>query len=206
MRLAPVERGPGSKDTRPPMRKNFVLDTNVLLHDPGALEGFEDNIVNIPIHVIEEVDQFKKELSELGRNARQIARAIDGYRLQGKLREGVALPGGGLLRVRFSAKKLPPDLQAVHSMDNLILAVAVELRDEEPQLETVFVSMDTNLRIRADALGIVAQDYRREKVELSELYTGASEYTMHFKGAEFEDTRFKELRELGARHPLRYRE
>ena len=160
------------------MRKNFVLDTNVLLHDPGAIEAFEENIVNIPIHVIEEVDQFKKELSELGRNARHLARTIDEYRLKGTLREGVELPNGGLLRVLFSAKEIPPDLRAVHSMDNLILAVAIQLRDEEPDRETVFVSMDTNLRIRADAMGIIAQDFRREKVELSELYTGASEYSV----------------------------
>lgn len=160
------------------MRKNFVLDTNVLLHDPGAIEAFEENIVNIPIHVIEEIDQFKKELSELGRNARHLARTIDEYRLTGTLREGVELPNGGLLRVLFSAKEIPPDLRAVHSMDNLILAVAIQLRDEEPDRETVFVSMDTNLRIRADAMGIIAQDFRREKVELSELYTGASEYSV----------------------------
>jgi len=156
------------------MRKNFVLDTNVLLHDPGAFEAFEDNVVNVPIHVIEEIDQFKKELSELGRNARHVARTLDEYRMKGRLGEGVELPNGGMLRVLFSAKEIPLGLQAVHSMDNLILAVAMQLREDEPALETVFVSMDTNLRIRADAMGIVAEDFRREKVELSELYTGAS--------------------------------
>ena len=65
------------------MRKNFVLDTNVLLHDPRAIFHFADNNVVIPIYVIEEIDTFKKELSELGRNARQVARCLDEFRDEG---------------------------------------------------------------------------------------------------------------------------
>ncbi|MGQ0507831.1 MAG: PIN domain-containing protein, partial [Myxococcaceae bacterium] len=67
------------------MRKNFVLDTNVLLHDPRSIYAFDDNNVIIPIYVIEELDQFKKELSELGRNARLIARYLDAFRAEGSL-------------------------------------------------------------------------------------------------------------------------
>ena len=76
------------------MIKNFVLDTNVLLHDANAFSGFADNRVVIPIYVIEELDQFKKDLSELGRNARQVSRALDKLRKQGDLITGVKLPGG----------------------------------------------------------------------------------------------------------------
>ena len=71
--------------------KNYVLDTNVLLHDPSALYAFADNTVVIPIYVIDEVDTFKKDLSELGRNARHIARMLDGHRANGKLSEGVPM-------------------------------------------------------------------------------------------------------------------
>ena len=73
------------------MRKNFILDTNVLLHDPRSLFNFGDNNVVIPIYVIEEIDQFKRDLSSLGRNARQVARYLDEFRNQGNLREGVPL-------------------------------------------------------------------------------------------------------------------
>jgi len=155
------------------MRKNFVLDTNVLLHDATALNVFEDNVVNVPIYVIEEIDQFKKDLSELGRNARQVSREIDAYRGKGALRDGVDLPNGGVLRVLFTDKRIPHEL-VTHAMDNLILAVALELKEREPERPCVFVTKDTNLRIRADALGLKAEDYDRERISLDDLYSGAS--------------------------------
>ncbi|MBI5442661.1 MAG: PhoH family protein [Deltaproteobacteria bacterium] len=153
--------------------KNFVVDTNVLLHDPEALVRFEDNRVNVPITVIEEIDRFKKNLDEIGRNARQVSRFLDGLREKGDLRKGIELEGGGLLRVSFGmeyARQLPPEVTATKG-DNLILAVCLGLRDIE-DLPVVFVTNDTNLRIKANALGINAQDYERGKVSLEELYTG----------------------------------
>src|SRR5260221_7466656 len=88
------------------MKKNYVLDTNVLLHDPGAIFRFEDNNVIIPIFVIEEVDQFKREGSERGRNARQIARMLDELReTGGALSKGVPLPSGGQLLVAVPSKR-----------------------------------------------------------------------------------------------------
>ena len=93
------------------MKKNFVLDTNVLLHDPRSMFGFDDNDVVIPIHVIEEIDNFKRDLSSLGRNARQVSRSLDEFRRAGKLREGVSIgPGKGKLRVLFADRKLPPEV------------------------------------------------------------------------------------------------
>ena len=80
-------------------RKNFVLDTNVLLHDPRSIYSFDDNTVIVPIYVIEELDMFKKDMSELGRNARQVARYLDTHRKEGTLAEGVPLPNGGMLKV-----------------------------------------------------------------------------------------------------------
>jgi PhoH-like ATPase len=156
-------------------RKNFVLDTNVLLHDPRSIYSFDDNTVVIPIYVIEELDQFKKEMSELGRNARQVARYLDGHRSEGSLAEGVALPNGGLLKVSFVEHDLPKSMADGGLMDNRILAVAIETRAREPNTATMFITKDTNLRIRADALGLISQDFEPERVEISDLYTGVTE-------------------------------
>lgn len=157
------------------MLKNFVLDTNVLLHDAGCLHAFEDNVVNVPIYVIEELDTFKRNQTELGRNARAVAREIDRYRLRGSLEQGVALDGGGMLRVQLQRGEMPEGFSVTASMDNSILAVAVHLARVEPDVPVVFVTKDTNLRIRSDALGIRAVDYDTEGKEISEVYQGTME-------------------------------
>ncbi|WP_373049620.1 PhoH family protein [Vulgatibacter sp.] len=157
------------------MRKNFVLDTNVLLHDPRAIFGFSDNDVVIPIYVIEEIDQFKRDLSELGRNARQVARYLDQFRKEGNLGEGVTLQTGGTLRVLFSGRQMAGEHANGALMDNKIMSVALDLREREKDRDTVFVTKDANLRIRADALGLVAEDYDAERVGLDEVYSGKSE-------------------------------
>lgn len=158
------------------MRKNFVLDTNVLLHDPHAILHFGANTVVIPIFVLEEIDQFKKELSELGRNAREVARMLDGFRDNGAhLSDGVDLDGGGRIRVALGNRELPSALRASQAMDNLILATALEVRDAEPGAPTILVTKDVNLRIRADALGLHAEDFDVERIDIEELYTGQGE-------------------------------
>jgi len=159
------------------MKKTFVLDTNVLLHDPQALFSFEDNDLVIPMTVIEELDRFKKELSETGRNARQFSRIIDGLRTKAKLVEGVALETGGHLRVDLYTeahlKGLPPELRTDHG-DNRILAVALDVKSRSAS-PVVFVTKDINLRIKADVVGLTAEDYETDKVSLEELYTGTAE-------------------------------
>ena len=158
------------------MQKNFILDTNVLLHDPRAIFHFADNNVVIPIYVIEEIDQFKKELSELGRNARQIARELDGFRAAGThLSDGVPLPAGGRLRIALKTREIPGALRASQVMDNLILATGLEVRDAEPSVPAILVTKDVNLRIRADALGLASEDYDAEKIDIEELYSGQAE-------------------------------
>ena len=158
------------------MKKNFILDTNVLLHDPRSMFGFGDNDVVIPIYVIEEIDNFKRDLSSLGRNARQVSRYLDEFRALGHLRDGVSLgPERGTVRVVISDRKLPPEMGDTHSVDNRILATALDLRDREAQVPAVFVTKDTNLRIRADALGLHAEDYDIEEVNLDELWSGVAE-------------------------------
>jgi len=159
------------------MIKNFVLDTNVLLHDPNALFKFQDNRVIIPITVIEELDHFKKDLNMLGRNARTVSKYVDRLRESGNLAEGVPLEHGGVLRVAFGGEGvslLPAELKG-QLQDNQILGVALSVRGREKDVPVVVVSKDTNLRIKADALGVVAEDYESDRVDIEELYRGFRE-------------------------------
>jgi PhoH-like ATPase len=157
------------------MKKNYVLDTNVLLYDPQAIFKFEDNDVIIPIYVIEEVDQFKRESTERGRNARTIARLLDALRPKGSLAQGVKLETGGGLKIAIPAKRPMLATALDHSaQDHAILQTAIDVRDSSPT-PTVFVTMDSNLRIRADALGLAAETYENLRVEEDELDTGVIE-------------------------------
>ncbi len=159
------------------MIKNFVLDTNVLLHDPNALFRFKDNRVILPITVIEELDHFKKDLNVLGRNARTVSKFVDRLRHEGSLSQGVPLEGGGELRVAFGgdgSKLLPAELYG-EKEDNHILAVALSVRAREKETPVVVISKDTNLRIKADSLGLRAEDYESGRVEIEELYRGFRE-------------------------------
>jgi PhoH-like ATPase len=158
------------------LKKNFVLDTNVLLHDPRSLFGFEDNDVVIPIYVIEEIDNFKRDLSTLGRNARQVSRYLDEFRVQGKLADGVPIaPEKGKIRVLMADRRLPHGTGDGHTTDDKILAVALDLLQKEKAVPTVFVTKDTNLRIRADALGLHSEDYDVEGLAaIDELWSGVS--------------------------------
>ena len=155
------------------MQKNFVLDTNVLLHDPRSLFSFADNTVVVPIQVLEEIDSFKKDQSELGRNARQVVRKLDAFREQGlHLADGVPLPNGGRLKVALAAQELPKSLRAQQMVDNQILGVALEIRASDPDSPAILVTKDVNLRVRANALGLLSEDYDAEKIDIQELYSG----------------------------------
>ncbi len=162
------------------MKKVFVLDTNVLLHDASAMLRFEDNTVILPMTIIEELDRFKKQPEITGRNARQASRTLDALRKQGHLVEGVAVNGGGLLRValcdRETLQQLPTELER-DSSDNMILAVALQLKKQH-DCAVVLVSKDTNVRIKADALGLDAEDYEAGKVDIDDLYSGMAEVTV----------------------------
>ncbi len=154
------------------MRKAFVLDTNVLLFDPQALFKFGNNDMVIPMVVVEEIDRFKREMSENGRHARLFSRLIDDMRKDGELSRGVKLPNGGVLTIELGGPQpLPMELQ-MDKADNRILAVAISLKKEHPKRPVVFVTKDVNLRIKADALGIQADDYEPSSVAPEELYSG----------------------------------
>ncbi len=149
------------------MKKNYVLDANVLLHDPNAVFKFEDNNVIIPIYAIEEIDKFKRESTERGRNARTIARILDELRPdKGTLSEPVPTKMGGTLCIALSKKRLELGVGLESgSLDHAILQTAIAIRDSDDACPTVFVTMDTNLRIRADALGVTSQTYENPRVQ-----------------------------------------
>jgi PhoH-like ATPase len=158
--------------------KNYILDTNVLLHDPNSLLNFADNHVVIPIEVIEEIDRFKRESSELGQNARQVSRMLDGFRGEGSLSEGVKLPNGGKLKIAFQKNgngNGEGHIVNGNSVDNRILLLAAGIQKTQPKNPTILVSKDINLRIKADALGLQAEDYENDRVHIQDLYTGMIE-------------------------------
>lgn len=156
--------------------KNYILDTNVLLHDPNSVLNFEENNVLIPIEIIEEIDRFKREPTDLGQNARTVSRMLDSLREQGRLSEGVQLKNGGQLRIVFQEKNGNGAVHSGnHSVDSRIVAMALGIQKADPAVSTVLVTKDINLRIRADALGLQAEDYETDRIFLTDLYTGMFE-------------------------------
>lgn len=149
------------------MKKNYVLDANILLHDPASLQNFADNTVIIPVGVLEEIDRFKKEMTDRGYNARAVARRLDLLRGQSSLVSGVDLPGGGLLRVHCNGQRSM--LASRSNGDFEVLRVALEIKEQAPATPVVIVTKDINLRIRADAMGLQAADYETDHVHLSEI-------------------------------------
>ncbi len=154
------------------MRKAFIVDTNVFLFDPQAIFKFGNNDVIIPIVVVEEIDRFKREMSENGRHARLFSRLIDQMRADGELSKGVKLPGGGILTVELGGSSPLPLELPMDKADNRILALAISLRKDQPKRPIIFLTKDTNLRIKADALGITSEDYEPSSVQPEELYSG----------------------------------
>src|SRR5262245_46419780 len=152
----------------------YVLDTNVLLHDAKALHAFGNATVVIPLDVLEELDQFKKNPDEVGRNARRVIRELDEMRVAGSLPNGVRVNGG---QVRVLADYMPstvPHGMDVTIVDNRILLCARYL-EEQGQGPAVVVSKDINARVKGDALGIKTEDFEANKVNIDELYKGWEE-------------------------------
>jgi len=161
------------------LSKIYVLDTNVLLQDPYSIFSFKDNDVVIPAVVLEEVDSKKRYMDEIGRNARQISRLIDNLRESGKLHEKIPLENGGTLRIELNHRSFH-QLQEIFvekTNDNRILAVAKNLSLEEQKKKdgrtVVLVSKDTLVRVKADAIGLISEDFLSDRVvENDHLYTG----------------------------------
>ncbi len=188
----------------PGVVKHFVIDTNVLLHDPNALFVFQEHEVIIPITVIEEMDRFKRDEGDRGRNARQCIRHLDRLRSMGKLTEGVrwgdacALDAEdwpvraedpsrtGVIRIETQDFDRPTVLRE-DKPDNTIIAVAFGLQKRHaPAGEpVVFVSKDLNARLKADVLGIPAEDFENKKVDADKLYAGFT--TLEVEGDVIDD-------------------
>ena len=169
-----------------PAPKLFVLDTNVLLHDPTSLFQFQEHDVFLPMMTIEELDHNKKGMTEVARNARQVSRFLDEIITRaGKtdISQGISLaraqnPGpSGTLFLQTLKKAQPTTLLADEKPDNQILAVALELQRSQPKRAVILVSKDINMRIKARALGVDAEDYFNDKVleDTDLLYTGVRE-------------------------------
>ncbi len=158
------------------MAKTYVLDTNVLLHDPESLFSFEDNLIVLPLSVIEELDFIKKRIDEVGRNAREASRKLDGLRVMGHLAEGVKLPSGGSIRIDLNGNKSYDLLGGIdlNKVDNRILALAYHLTQSADD-RVILVTKDLNLRIKADVLGILTEDFYSDKVDYGKLYRGVCE-------------------------------
>lgn len=162
-------------DTMSELRKQYILDTNVLVSDPLAIYKFHEHEVVLPIIVIEELDHLKTRQDQGGQCARQAIRELETLRAQDpdKFKDGVDLPDGGRLRIELnhaSIDKLPTAVSG-DTADNRILATAYQMAQNGGGA-VVLVTKDANLRIKAGAIGVEAQEYRRERVEIQELYTG----------------------------------
>ena len=176
----PTRKASSSK--KAPDTKLFVLDTNVLMHDPTSLFRFEEHDVYLPMFVLEELDNNKKGMTEVARNARQASRFLDSLVSEGiNIVDGVPLQSQGnksatgnlFLQTEFITHQLPDNL-ANGKADNAILGVVAFLHKQQPKREVTLVSKDINMRIKARALGLNAQDYFNDKVleDTDLLYTG----------------------------------
>ncbi|MNI08968.1 PhoH-like protein [compost metagenome] len=193
------------------MKKIYVLDTNVLLQDPNALFAFEDNEVVIPAVVLEEIDSKKRNADEIGRNARQVSRLLDSLRVGGSLSEGIILENGGRLKVELNHRSFTKlqEVFAEITNDNRILAVALNYHLEEQEnlgnRPVVIVSKDTLVRIKADVLGLTAQDYLTDRVVTNsdDMYTGYVTLQVHPSVIdEFYSFRFLNIGSLNLKYKL----
>lgn len=156
--------------------KLFVLDTNVILHDAGCLQNFQENDIAVPITVLEELDRFKKGNEDVNYQARSFLRRVDELTRDVLSPNGVSLgPGLGSIRVILDSELNPrlKDAFLADSPDHRILSVALTLQEHENPRQVVMVTKDTNLRMKAKSFGLTSQDYNTDKVEsIDKLYTG----------------------------------
>jgi len=156
------------------MRKNYILDTSVLIHDPNSFKSFPGNNVIIPINVLDELDKIKNLPNESGKNSRMCIRALDNLCHQGNIHKGIKIENNIFLKIDTS--KIPDRFGTANYVDNKILSCAYFVKKKNNQRKnppiTILVSRDINLRIRARALNIEAQDYEKDKTPVVELYQG----------------------------------
>ncbi|MBO4331646.1 MAG: PhoH family protein [Paludibacteraceae bacterium] len=159
-------------------KKNFVLDTNVILHDYRCIYNFQENDIYIPIVVLEELDKFKKGTDQINFNSREFARELDTLATADLFKKGVELGKGlGTLHVVMN-DAYPEKLQKAFSEkipDHKILAIALDLQEKDKKHKTILVSKDINLRMKAKALGIDCEDYKTDKVNNVDIFEQAQQ-------------------------------
>lgn len=167
-------------------KKNFVLDTNVILHDYKCIYNFQENDIYLPIVVLEELDKFKKGNEEINYNARQFAREIDSISDNDFFKTGASL-GPDLGRLFVVINETPSDKirQAFmeRTPDNMILAVTDNLCQKSPETKTVLVTKDINLRMKARSIGLLAEDYRNDKISGKDIFDKEQEVFEGIDGA-----------------------
>jgi PhoH-like ATPase len=162
-------------------KKNYVIDTSVFLTDASCINKFDNNDIIVPLKVLEEIDKHKKRQDSVGFNARQIIKTFDALREKGSLAKGVRLgKGKGLVKAlsadKIDASVLPGDLTAKIA-DHVIISTALTLQKTEPRRKTILVSRDINMRVIADSVGLLSQDYLTEQVaeDADKIYAGFEE-------------------------------
>lgn len=154
--------------------KTFIIDTNVLLVDPQSIHVFGNNEIIIPLVVLDELDNAKNRLDEVGRNARHVAHMLDDLRKTGSLSEGVKL-NQSIIKIGLNVCENLPSILSTDKVDNKIIGTALWLKEDGKQV--IVVSKDINLRVKCDALGLEAQDYTKGKVaeNVNSIYNGIEE-------------------------------
>ena len=203
-------RKPDSQNGSGTRIKNYVLDTNVLLHDPHSVYRFADNHVWIPIDVLSELDKFKNEQTERGANARTVHRFLSRcFHQNSKLvLNGAKTPEGGTIRIAINefltAERMSKELrrfqqifQDLNNPDNRILALCLYVKSKWPE-RTILVTKDLNMQLKALAIGVEAQDYESDKVEVTDV-EGYAQRTIEIDPHTLQ--RFASSRELTLKRP-----
>ena len=175
------------------MSKAYILDTNVLLHDPESILAFEGEKVILTIEIIEKVDRFKRDLAELGKSARRVSRIIDLLRSQGHMGEEITLDHGGTVQVLMDrphidcTENFPVNLNLD---ENKILGYGIALKRKEIYEKVIIVSKEVNLRLKADTLGLQAENYEKDRFDEALSYNG-------YHNIPVSPDALKEFKELG---------
>ena len=159
------------------MKKNYILDTNVLINDPQSIFKFEDNNIYIPIYVLEELDKLKSELSLRGRNSRESCKLIDELRCQGSLSKGIAICDGMLIIYVPKERRIINVALDTKSADNAILQAAIEIK-ESSEIPAILVTMDVNLRVRAECIGIQTASFESQSADVNTLDNDVKELSI----------------------------
>ena len=164
------------------MKKIFILDTNVLIHDPEAMFSFDDNDVYLPIYVIEEIDKLKEYSDRVGKSARETSRNIEKLKKEEKnsnlsLLKGLKNSTGGTFRIVLGENDIVniPDSLNKNLTDNKIIGQALRIKNENKKRKVILVSKDMNVRIKANVLGMETVDYVKDQIDINQLYEGWKE-------------------------------